>query len=242
MSRQEKQPEEKKDDVPLWLVSFTDMITLLLSFFILLQTFAHEQRPELFFEGRGAFVRAFRSMGLPIWLMGKQKRVERDWFAKRYPVAPDPEQRRQNQIDAEMEELQKIYQQLKQEFDTQTRDITETTVHVTVAPFTFGNRSADLPEAAVEFLDAQVLQWQSILNPETTTIYIVGLGQDGVGSQEQFVLAARRAEAVRRYLLQRLPRLETPWEIRAWGAGTSFGSLPEETQIGIIVMGAEHGG
>lgn len=56
----EKQPPEKADDIPSWFMTYSDVITLLMTFFILLLTFATNE-PERFeqlqislFEGAGA--------------------------------------------------------------------------------------------------------------------------------------------------------------------------------------------
>lgn len=46
MARQ-KQPDPPEDDVPAWVMTFSDVITLLMTFFILLLTFASNQ-PETF--------------------------------------------------------------------------------------------------------------------------------------------------------------------------------------------------
>jgi chemotaxis protein MotB len=42
-----KRQEEEPEGTPAWIVSFADLITLLLAFFVLLQSFAKEQDPEL---------------------------------------------------------------------------------------------------------------------------------------------------------------------------------------------------
>ncbi len=55
-----KRPEEPKDDIPFWFITYSDVITLLMTFFILLLTFATNE-PEMFermqisvFGGAGA--------------------------------------------------------------------------------------------------------------------------------------------------------------------------------------------
>ena len=38
--------EEQGEKVPLWIISFADMITLLLSFFVMLQTMCRRRTPR----------------------------------------------------------------------------------------------------------------------------------------------------------------------------------------------------
>ena len=52
MRSNRKKPQEEQDKVPAWIVSFSDMITLLLAFFVLLQSIALEQDPALFHMGQ----------------------------------------------------------------------------------------------------------------------------------------------------------------------------------------------
>ena len=56
----EKKPPDKPDDIPAWFMTYSDVITLLMTFFILLMTFATNE-PERFermqvsmFGGSGA--------------------------------------------------------------------------------------------------------------------------------------------------------------------------------------------
>ena len=51
MSRKRKSSEEGKLPVPAYIVTFSDMITLLLTFFVLLLSMASEQKEELFTAG-----------------------------------------------------------------------------------------------------------------------------------------------------------------------------------------------
>lgn len=69
------------------------------------------------------------------------------------------------------------------------------------------------------------------------SVYVIGLAPDAQGRQRQYVLGAQRAEAVRGYLGSQLRRAGASCDLLCWGGGARFGSLPQGTQIGIIVMG-----
>ena len=53
-------------EVPAYIVTFSDMITLLLTFFVMLLSLADVQDPELFNKGRDSFVEAVDSYGLGV--------------------------------------------------------------------------------------------------------------------------------------------------------------------------------
>ena len=64
MSKQRQGPVEEKQKVPAYIVTFSDMVTLLLTFFVLLLTLAQVQDPELFNRGRDSFFESIRYCGL----------------------------------------------------------------------------------------------------------------------------------------------------------------------------------
>jgi chemotaxis protein MotB len=64
MSR-EKKPEDPGPQVPGYLVSFGDMMTILLTFFILLCTYATQSKAGYVADGIGSFRLAIEALGLP---------------------------------------------------------------------------------------------------------------------------------------------------------------------------------
>ena len=64
MARKEKPDVIIKEGAPSWMVSFSDLNTLLLTFFILLLVFAKQRQYGLIDSGLGSFQKAFVSNGL----------------------------------------------------------------------------------------------------------------------------------------------------------------------------------
>ncbi|MBS3822222.1 MAG: OmpA family protein [Planctomycetes bacterium] len=231
--------EEKNNEIPLWVVSFTDMVTLLLSFFVMLQAFAHIQDPDLFYAGQGSFRRAIRGMGIPQWLLGKEERLRRDFYIKRHAVEPSKHPSPPEPIiDAEEDRIKQVLQELREKFDSSSNDITEETFDVAATPIRFDGTSTRLNRRATDYLDEFAVNVLQARRAANSTIYVIGLAPDVAGKRQQYVLGAQRAEAVRRYLQAQLRQHAGRWTVVCWGGGRRFGRLPEGTQIGIVVMGA----
>ncbi len=79
-----KKREFSKPRVPAYLVSFGDMMTILLTFFILLCTYATAKTSGFVSDGVGSFQRAIEQMGMPAFLMSDRQVVNLDADRIRY--------------------------------------------------------------------------------------------------------------------------------------------------------------
>ena len=97
--------EEKKEGAPAWMVSFGDMMTLILTFFILLVSMSQTQQLGLVATGVGSFLNATRSFGLPGALSDSERAATFDYVRRRFNLPPeeDPEKREQHADAAELE-------------------------------------------------------------------------------------------------------------------------------------------
>ena len=216
-----RKPQEDAASVPGWIVSFSDMVTLLLAFFVLLQTFAKTQDPELFYAGQGSFRRAISGMGLTKWFSGQMARPLRDYRKLQYPTAPGPDEDGQERvIDLEDEKIRQAFRNLRESMEMKASDVASETVDVHKTPVTFPTGGDDLDDEARKFLTQLAGDLKQTVDRESVKLYVIGLAADVKTRKDQLVLSARRAAAVQRFLSEALSG-QTPdkWDVYSWGAG-----------------------
>ena len=138
------EPEEK-EGAPAWMVSFGDMMTLILTFFILLVSMSKEQQVGLVAKGVGSFMVSVRSFGLP-GVLDKEK--EASIFQEvrtRFNLPPeDDPDRRTDYVDASNLELVRA---------TVARALTPHNELSQPSVAVFGPDSSELTDEAQRFLD-----------------------------------------------------------------------------------------
>ena len=228
-----------------WIVSFSDMVTLLLAFFVLLQTFAHTQDPELFFAGQGSFRRALSGLGLSTWLGGKNPSMINDFRKLKYPT-PNPSDRdpEQPMIDADDEQIRNQFKKLRESMEVKSSDVADEVLNVFALPVSFSGGSSDLTDAAREYLTSFAFDLRQTSRRGEVKVYVIGLAADENSSKARWVLSARRADAAQRFLVQSLAAdTGETWDVYSWGAGDggkwceTFGLVPERTHLAVAIMG-----
>jgi hypothetical protein len=217
-----KHPEETKaEKAPLWILSFGDMITNFLAFFILLQSFSHAQQADFLQNGETGGMTSVANFGnAPGWLFGKNSQAEFGFWHRKHPMEGDPENMTvQRVIDAEDEEIRKIFDDLRRAMNTDAarRDRPRTQLFPT--PIRFAPASAALDATAMDYLATFASELTQAEGIQNSSIYVIATAETDSAA---VVTSSLRAQAVRDCLARNLPP-----EVRgngqrllSWGTGT----------------------
>jgi chemotaxis protein MotB len=243
-------PEESGEKVPLWIISFADMITLLMSFFVMLQTMANHQDAALMGVSRESFRRAIAGFGMPDLLYGSPSELSFDYRKLKYPTesADEPQKNPERVIDADDEEIRRVFKEVRSRIDTNSTNTNETLVNLIRLPIEFDSGQAELTAAAREALQVQAEHFASELKPAVHRLYVIGFAPEELEGGQRWILSAIRAKRVEQFLLETLSsRSGAKWTTTCWGSGPprtngKDTSAAQRTFVVIAVMGAKNNG
>ncbi len=241
MTDKNQKVEDEGYKVPAYIVTFSDMTTLLLTFFVLLISLASMQDPELFDRGRDSFWESVKYCGLGM-LFGKKVTLSFDDIQTRYLIE-DPNNKSESRgIDEQREKIRRILVRLSRSMIAMPSQIVAERVNFSVTNIRFPQGEATLDKSAKKFLTdfclalrastASLAESQKaysktgMASNEVRTIYVLGLGDNTLDSlteshiveKEQWVLSAKRAKAVADFL-ETVLSPNDGWNIYSWGAG-----------------------
>jgi len=219
--------EEKGASVPAYIVTYSDMVTLLLTFFVMLLSLAHVQDPELYNTGRDSFLQSIRQFGVGVLLGGVQKPHFGHVKVKYFISRPDRlfEDR---SIDAKEEEIRRIYNKVNESMQTMPSQIIAEKTDFSVTNIRFAPGDASLNEAAKKFLTEFCLNLQQASEPEAVMLYVLGLAGNEATEKEQWILSAKRAEAAADFLKG---TSGYNWPVYSWGAGPGGDWVAQDSPI-----------
>jgi len=240
MSR--KKSQESPPGAPAWIVTYSDMVTLLLTFFVMLVSMADTRvEKHKFMAGSGSVRQALADLGLN-GLFGARKSVlEFEHSKSTYNIDEGKDEPKDRSIDARTEMLRRIL------FDIETKmKISPSQIdglYKTFLPMKirFAPKSFTLDEAAKRELRLAWNQIRLSIMGHEAMLYILGTATDEDTPAGQWMLSARRAAAVKEYL-ESLDSSDTKLPIFCWGAGSGGewtgrkGLTSSQTQIMITLI------
>lgn len=217
--------------VPAYIVTFSDMVTLLLTFFVMLLSLAQVQDPELFDSGRDAFLESIRNIGLGV-LFGKEDLPPFGEIKIKHPISNPDEDSDSRTVDAKAEELRRILEELKQATTIVPLQIAAGRSNFSIANVHFATGRVDLDESARKFLRGFCLDLQQNSGRRSVELYVLGLAADGKSDKDNWLLSSRRAQTVADFLRSSLYKAvegqsqrglvsgQSRWSVYSWGAGS----------------------
>ncbi len=251
-----RQPiKEEKPKVAAYIVTFSDMITLLLTFFVMLLSLATAQDDKMFHKGRDSFSYAIKSFGLGM-LAGRRPKPDLGYYKVKYYINEPNETFKGRSINIKEEKIRKLFNELNRSMKSMPSVMAANKTDFTVTNIRFAQGDARLDEPAKQFLDGFSSQLQQNYGSRPVKLYVLGLANDQRAEKEQWILSAKRAKAAADYLrgilssgsgsqIQRRIGGWSNWSVYWWGAGPGGdwvrhdSPISKQSQILIAVLRVE---
>jgi len=235
-----KRTEEIFVGAPAYIVTFSDMITLLLTFFVLLLAMADERNESLYKDGQSAFKRAVAGFGMSGILFSKSDGSQFEHPLVKYRVRKGNDATEDRSIDSETEMVRRVILDLEYLMKISPSQITASSKTFTAIDTHFEPGSWELNESAKQFLNKYSRQIQENFVNQPLAFYVVGMAGSEKPGKQQWTVSGNRAQAVADHLKNELS--QSDWPVYSWGVGPggdwtgASGLISKNSQIMIVML------
>jgi flagellar motor protein MotB len=245
MSKKAPPQEEKGESAPLWIISFADMISLLMAFFVMLQTMAvprcgilGQGKAGVFESTMASFQDSIRYYGLPELFGGKKGTPPH--YAMSNPHK-DKEKSVPPAADGKEEKNRRTYNKLHDTAQSYLSTVSGRKPSYFPMPVIFPRASDTLSTDSTAYLAGFVNTIRQTMRSEKDKICVIGIAPDVNDAEQQWLVSERRAGAVAAYLKNAIPNLADD-NLHWWGAGkggqwiTANNTSSGQSHIFIIIL------
>ena len=227
MGRKSKKIQEPDaPSVPAYIVTFSDMVTLLLTFFVMLLSMAQMQDPELFNKSRDAFNENINCYGLGL-LFGTQPVPEFGQKKVKYFI-PDPDKKEvARTVDSKEEALRRLFQKAAESMEVMPSGIEVRLSDYSPMRVHFAKGQTELDDSDRQYLKQFAIEYQQRSQTEQIALYVLGLAPDESGPKQQWIVSSWRAQQVADYLAE--AGFKCP--IYSWGSGAGDAWVEKDSPI-----------
>lgn len=234
MRHKRKAVTESSTKVPGYIVTFSDMVTLLLTFFVMLLSLAEVPDEGLFHAGRESFLLSIRRLGLGVFT-GRKPGLNFGHVKIKYFIGTPDRQFEGRTIDARTEGLRRLFQQVDRSMTVMPSQIVAKKTNFAVTNIRFPPGPAALNGPAKRFLTKFASDLQQGPGSRPARLYVLGLASDVASEKQQWLLSAKRAHAVADFLRGILSSATeygpADFPVYSWGAGPGGHWVDPDTPI-----------